>query len=69
MFLKNRNIIFKMKISKVTDYAALNRGEEVKTPPLEVAKFKSGGQRDRFSQRNHLFNHPSSDASIKITIF
>ena len=23
MFLKNRNIIFKMKISKVTDYAAL----------------------------------------------
>ena len=24
MFLKNRNIIFKMKISKVTDYAALN---------------------------------------------
>ena len=25
MFLKNRNIIFKMKISKVTDYAALNQ--------------------------------------------
>ena len=24
MFLKNRNIIFKMKISKVTDYAALS---------------------------------------------
>ena len=24
MFLKNRNIIFKMKKSKVTDYAALN---------------------------------------------
>ena len=24
MFLKNRNIIIKMKISKVTDYAALN---------------------------------------------
>ena len=24
MFLKNRNIIFKMKISKVTDYAAVN---------------------------------------------
>ena len=24
MFLKNRNIIFKMKMSKVTDYAALN---------------------------------------------
>ena len=24
MFLKNRNIIFKMKISKVTDYAALD---------------------------------------------
>ena len=24
VFLKNRNIIFKMKISKVTDYAALN---------------------------------------------
>ena len=24
MFLKNRNIIFKIKISKVTDYAALN---------------------------------------------
>ena len=23
VFLKNRNIIFKMKISKVTDYAAL----------------------------------------------
>ena len=26
MFLKNRNIIFKMKISKVTDYAALTAG-------------------------------------------
>ena len=26
MFLKNRNIIFKMKISKVTDYAALKQG-------------------------------------------
>ena len=25
MFLKNRNIIFKMKISKVTDYAALTK--------------------------------------------
>ena len=25
MFLKNRNIIFKMKISKVTDYAAFNK--------------------------------------------
>ena len=25
VFLKNRNIIFKMKISKVTDYAALSR--------------------------------------------
>ena len=25
MFLKNRNIIFKMKISKVTDYAALSK--------------------------------------------
>ena len=25
MFLKNRNIIFKMKISKVTDYAALRK--------------------------------------------
>ena len=25
MFLKNRKIIFKMKISKVTDYAALIR--------------------------------------------
>ena len=25
MFLKNRNIIFKMEISKVTDYAALTR--------------------------------------------
>ena len=25
MFLKNRNIILKMKISKVTDYAALNQ--------------------------------------------
>ena len=25
VFLKNRNIIFKMKISKVTDYAALRR--------------------------------------------
>ena len=24
LFLKNRNIIFKMKISKVTDYAALS---------------------------------------------
>ena len=24
VFLKNRNIIFKMEISKVTDYAALN---------------------------------------------
>ena len=24
VFLKNRNIIFKMKISKVTDYAALS---------------------------------------------
>ena len=24
VFLKNRNIIFKMKISNVTDYAALN---------------------------------------------
>ena len=26
VFLKNRNIIFKMKISKVTDYAALISG-------------------------------------------
>ena len=25
VFLKNRNIIFKMKISKVTDYAALSK--------------------------------------------
>ena len=25
VFLKNRNIIFKMKISKVTDYAALKK--------------------------------------------
>ena len=24
MFLKNKNIIFKIRISKVTDYAALN---------------------------------------------
>ena len=28
VFLKNRNIIFKMKISKVTDYAALKRIEK-----------------------------------------
>ena len=28
MFLKNRNIISKMKISKVTDYAALNRSHQ-----------------------------------------
>ena len=28
MFLKNKNIIFKIKKSKVTDYAALNPLEE-----------------------------------------
>ena len=30
MFLKNRNIIFKMKISKVTDYAALSDKSRVR---------------------------------------
>ena len=28
VFLKNRSIIFKMKISKVTDYAALNQSQQ-----------------------------------------
>ena len=31
VFLKNRNIIFKMKISKVTDYAALRVNLKVNT--------------------------------------
>ena len=29
MFLKNRNIIFEMIISKVTDYAALNKAKVI----------------------------------------
>ena len=37
MFLKNRNIIFKMKKSKVTDYAALNRAC-LKGPPYSALK-------------------------------
>ena len=37
VFLKNRNIIFKMKISKVTDYAALRAktASECKLLPFE----------------------------------
>ena len=31
MFLKNRNIISKIRRSKVTDYAALKKGEIVST--------------------------------------
>ena len=31
MFLKNRNTIFQMKISKVTDYAALTAQKKGKT--------------------------------------
>ena len=43
VFLKNRNIIFKMKITKVTDYAALNKisitaGPNFKKKSHECAK-------------------------------
>ena len=37
MFLKNRNIIFKMKISKVTDYAALTAYHSV------IYEYRSAG--------------------------
>ena len=43
MFLKNRIIIFKMKISKVTDYAALKKsllllmGIDARKPVYEVS--------------------------------
>ena len=40
MFLKNKNIIFKIRRSKVTDYAALNGDDLV---PVKYIKATSGG--------------------------
>ena len=46
MFLKNKNIIFKIRRSKVTDYAALSHADvvfiiliNVKMPTIEQDKF------------------------------
>ena len=36
MFLKNKNIIFKIRRSKVTDYAALNNGHAIHTCMLNT---------------------------------
>ena len=42
MFLKNRNIVSKMKRSKVTDYAALTKGLKYKVNTLMSAQLSSG---------------------------
>ena len=48
MFLKNRNIIFKMKISKVTDYAALIMHDK-----LKVSRRWQCKAMDMFDRRLH----------------
>ena len=39
MFLKNKNIIFKIRRSKVTDYAALKENHQVEVIEQFLAKF------------------------------
>ena len=63
MFLKNKNSIFKIRRSKVTDYAALSDCD------MRFNLHETGGQSKHVCyQSKEISNYPSVSCAVKITI-
>ena len=56
MFLKNRNISSKIKRSKVTDYAALNRGSYMSAHVFLNLSNESGGKEKNARLAEHFIS-------------
>ena len=54
-FLKNKNIIFKIRRSKVTDYAALTFSSHLSGVDLWILKYRMGGELLQASQTSFVF--------------